>query len=117
MDGQEYRRRIRQEKEKLRDEEIFTSDKYIQMLKSVAREITDGRFDNIVISQEPKAGYMGLCNGERVTINIANGVTQSFSTKELKSDSIVGVLGHECGHYNYSNCNLFQKYQEGILKD
>ena len=116
MDGQEYRRRIRQEKEKLRDEEIFTSDKYIQMLKSVAREITDGRFDNIVISQEPKAGYMGLCNGERVTINIANGVTQSFSTKELKSDSIVGVLGHECGHYNYSNCNLFQKYQEGILK-
>ena len=116
MEEREYKRRIRQEKEKLRDEEIFTSDKYIQMLRSVAKEITDGQFDRVVMSREPAAGYLGQCNGESVVINIENEITQSFATKELKSDSIVGILGHECGHYNYSDCALFRKYQEGILE-
>lgn len=114
-DEKECRRRIRQEKEKLREEEIFTSVKYVRLLKSIAKEITDGIFDNVIISQKPGASYMGCCNGETVEINLSNVVTQSFLTWGLKSDSLVGVLGHECGHYNFTDFSLFYKYLNGIM--
>ena len=33
---------------------------------------------------------------------------------ELRGESILGVLGHECGHQNYSSIFLRKKYIEGI---
>ena len=33
---------------------------------------------------------------------------------ELRGESILGVLGHECGHQNYSSIYLRKKYVEGI---
>ena len=53
MNRQEYRR-IRREREKLRDEEVFTSGQYLRLLKSLAKEITDGRFDRVDVSQKPE---------------------------------------------------------------
>lgn len=115
-DEKEYRKRIRQEKEKLQEVEIFTSVKFVRLLKSITREITDGTFDNVTTSWIPEAPYMGLCDGKRIEINAANVVTQSFQTWRLKSDSIVGTLGHECGHYNLTNFVLLNKYLDGILE-
>lgn len=115
-DEKEYRKRIRQEKEKLQEVEIFTSVKFVRLLKSITRDITDGTFDNVTTSWIPEALYMGLCDGKRIEINAANVVTQSFHTWSLKSDSIVGTLGHECGHYNLTNFVLLNKYLDGILE-
>lgn len=115
-DEKEYRKRIRQEKEKLQEVEIFTSVKFVGMLKSITREITDGIFDNVSISWMPEAPFMGRCDRKRVEINAANVVTQSFLTWQLKCDSILGTLGHECGHYNRTNFELFNKYMNGILE-
>ena len=33
---------------------------------------------------------------------------------ELRGESVLGVLGHECGHQNYSSIYLRKKYVEGI---
>ena len=115
-DEKEYRKRIRQEKEKLQEVEIFTSVKFVRLLKSITRDITDGTFDNVTTSWIPEALYMGLCDGKRIEINAANVVTQSFHTWSLKSDSIVGTLEHECGHYNLTNFVLLNKYLDGILE-
>ena len=114
-DEKEYRIRIQKEKETISDVEIFTSSQYVKMLRAIAREITDGTFENIEISQKPNATYMGWCDGNCIEINILNKVTQSFLTKRLKSESLVGVLGHECGHYNLTNFKMFEKYLNGFL--
>lgn len=112
----DYRKRIWNEKQKLQESEIFISTRYLQLLKSIAKEITDGTFDNVTINWKPEAEYMGWCDGTCIEINISNIVTQSFLTKEIKNDSIVGVLGHECGHFNFTNFKLFEKFLEGILE-
>lgn len=110
----DYRKRIWNAKQKLQDSEVFISTRYLQLLKSIAKEITDGTFDNVTISRKPAAKYMGWCDGTCIEINICNIVTQSFLTKEIKNDSIVGVLGHECGHFNFTNFRLLDKFLGGI---
>ena len=113
--NEEYRRRIQKEKGNLSESEIFTSPQYLKLLRSIAKEITDGEFDHVMLSQKPRAEYMGWCDGNGIEINLLNEVTQSFLNKELKNESIVGVLGHECGHYNFTNFVLSDRYFTGFM--
>ena len=111
-------RKLRQiilnEKEKLKDKDIFYSDRYIRMLKSIAREITDTHFDNINVDYCSKEGIAGRCNRKQIVIYINNAMTRSFPTLELRNRSIIGILAHECGHKNYSNMDTRKTYLEGI---
>lgn len=108
------RQRILIEKERLQYETIFTSVRYIKMLKSISREITDVGFDNIHVIFNSVNGIAGSCSVERIVIYICNALTRSYPTIELKNRSLVGILGHECGHKNYSNPLERKKYLEGI---
>lgn len=105
-----WKQRVQEEKEHLKDYEIFESADYIELLRSITSEITGGTLKEVQLVKEPDAPYGGKCSSLRILLNIANEVTRSFPTIELKSDSIVGILGHECGHWNYSDFELCKNY-------
>jgi hypothetical protein len=112
-----YRQKIRQMKEQISDEEIFLSERYQELLRKMSAQITRDHFRNVHIYRDDEPESAGWCDGNMVGINIDNILTQSFYNKELKNKSLVGILGHECGHKNYSNSYLRGKYLDGILKE
>lgn len=105
-----WKQQVQEEKEHLKDYEIFESADYMELLRSITSEITGGTLKEVQLVKEPDAPYGGKCSSLRILLNIANEVTRSFPTIELKSDSIVGILGHECGHWNYSDFELRKNY-------
>ena len=111
-----FRELVQEEKRKLANENIFETAFYKQMLLSVAGELTGGSLKTVELVKLPESGWAGKCNARRVLINIENSVTASFPSVSLKNDSIKGFLGHECGHWNFSDFKLRQKYLEGLKK-
>ena len=111
-----FRELVQEEKRKLTNEEIFESAFYKEMLLSVAGELTGGTLKKVELVKFPESGWAGKCNTRRVQLNLENRVTASFPSVALKSDSITGVLGHECGHWNFSDFKLRKEYLEGLKK-
>jgi len=67
--------------------------------------------------QNASDGIAGWNDGKRIGINVDNTITGSFLELEQKSDSLVGILGHECGHARFTDSRLrrvyIQKMQAG----
>jgi hypothetical protein len=96
-----FRELVQEEKRKLTNDGIFESAFYKEMLLSVAGELTRGTLKKVELVKFPESGWAGKCNDRRVLLNIENSVTTSFPSVSLKSDSITGVLGHECGQLEF----------------
>lgn len=111
-----YRIRVQEEIQKLSAGEVFTTPAYLELLRSIAGELTGGRLSTICLYSSAGDGYLGRCDGRQIWINLENGVTKSFPEISQKNLSLVGILGHECGHKNYSDFALRKKYVEGILE-
>ncbi|MFR0985267.1 MAG: hypothetical protein ACLSFZ_00675 [Frisingicoccus sp.] len=109
-----YRQEIARMKEQISDEEYFLSERYRYLLRKMAEQITGDHFSAVHTYAAPESGVRGWYDGQRIGINIANDVTSSFEKKELKKKSLVGYLGHECGHTNYSRTALRSNYLAGI---
>lgn len=107
---------VQEKKKKLMKEEILESAFYKEMLLSVAGELTGGTLKKVKLVKLPESGWAGRCNERRVLLNIENRITASFPSVPLKSDSITGILGHECGHWNFTDFRLRKKYLEGLKK-
>lgn len=114
MDRRKLRSRIQQEKKEIPDRELFLSERYKKLLRAVAGEITDGEPVQVKVYADPYDHLGGWCDGKTVAVNILNSFTQSFPTLSLKSESILGILGHECGHKNYTDTSLRRAYLEGM---
>lgn len=114
--NREFRELVQKEKEKLENEEIFESAFYRQMLLSVAGEMTGGTLKRVELVKKPEETWAGVCGTDGVRLNLKNVLTASFPTLPLKSDSLFGILGHECGHWNFSDFDLRGKYLEGLRK-
>lgn len=112
---QRYRFEIQSEKEQIRPEEVFCTPAYRNLMQSIMRELTDGRFNNVHLYSAPWENRMGWCDGKQVAINYGNALTAGFLTMVQKHLSLIGVTGHEGGHKNYSDFPLRQKYLDGIL--
>lgn len=114
--NREFRELVQKEKEKLENEEIFESAFYRQMLLSVAGEMTGGTLKRVELVKKPEEIWAGVCGTDGVRLNLKNVLTASFPTLPLKSDSLFGILGHECGHWNFSDFDLRGKYLESLRK-
>lgn len=114
--NREFRELVQKEKEKLENEEIFESAFYRQMLLCVAGEMTGGTLKRVELVKKPEETWAGVCGTDGVRLNLKNVLTASFPTLLLKSDSLFGILGHECGHWNFSDFGLRGKYLEGLRK-
>lgn len=118
MDGhigkREYRLRIQKEMERIRPEEIFSTQSYLNLQQAIARELTDGRFSNVYLYSDPDDVCMGWCDGRRVAINTGNALTGNFQTMAQQSTSLIGINGHECGHKNYTDLGLRKRYLDAL---
>ena len=110
-----YRKRICAEKEKLTPEKVFHTPQYRDLLTSIGHEITGGKLTTLRLYDDKNSGIAGWNQGETVAVNLGNQITASFLTLELKSDSLIGILGHECGHYRYTDSALRKRYAEHML--
>ena len=110
-----YRKRICAGKEKLTPEKVFHTPQYRDLLTSIGREITGGKLTTLRLYDDKNSGIAGWNQGETVAVNLGNQITSSFLTLELKSDSLIGILGHECGHYRYTDSALRKRYAEHML--
>lgn len=109
-----YRQEIARMKEQISDKEYFLSERYQHLLRKMAAQITKDHFSKVHTYAASESGIRGWYDGKRIGINIANDVTRSFEKKELKNKSLIGYLGHECGHKNCSRMDLRKKYLTGI---
>ncbi|MFR6580916.1 MAG: hypothetical protein ACLURP_01825 [Ruminococcus sp.] len=58
-----------------------------------------------------QAGMMGNESASTLAISI----TGSFLELEQKSDSLIGILGHECGHARFTDSVLRKVYVQNML--
>ena len=75
------------------------------------------KLEQLLLYQNASDGIAGWNDGKRIGINVDNTITGSFLELEQKSDSLVGILGHECGHARFTDSRLrrvyIQKMQAG----
>ena len=112
MEGKE--RFLLEAEKMLSDYEFFTSPRFMRLLHHVGKEITDRHNAKVRTYGAPDENRAGYFEGTYTYINVLNEITQSFPSLELRGESVLGVLGHECGHQNYSSIYLRKKYVEGI---
>lgn len=112
MEGKE--RFLLEAEKMLSDYEFFTSPRLMRLLHHVGKEITDRHNAKVRTYGAPDENRAGYFEGTYTYINVLNEITQSFPSLELRGESVLGVLGHECGHQNYSSIYLRKKYVEGI---
>lgn len=111
------RLRIREIKNKISNKQIFTSKPFIHNMEKLANSLVWRPGKKLRVSMgwntSPSAA-VAFTGGKSVYINAANPITRSFPTKELKTDSLVGFLGHECGHQKYTAMYLRKLYGKGF---
>lgn len=100
----------------LQDIEVFSSPQFLRLMQRIGKEITDKHNAQIRFYSDALDHRAGYFEGCYIYINTMNMLTQSFPTLDLRSKSLIGVEGHECGHQNYSSIYLRRKYIDGITK-
>lgn len=109
---------IADKKGKLTDEQIFASRQYAAYLTDIAEGVTKryGRSSkvNTYWDTSPDADIAHTDN-RIIVLNAGNYLTRSFPTRELMADSLLGIIGHECGHILYSDFTMLATYHQTLL--
>ena len=111
------RSRIRDIKKKITNRQIFTSKPFTKNMEKIANSLVwkAGRKIKVMVGWDTgPSAKIAFTGGKLVYINAANEITRSFPTKELKTESLVGFLGHECGHQRYTAMGLRNVYGNGF---
>ena len=101
-----YRERIKEEQKKLSPSQVFFSEGYRKLFRDLANEVAGEKLEQLLLYQSTEDGLAGWNDGKRIGINIGNLITGSFLELEQKSDSLIGILGHECGHARFTDSKL-----------
>lgn len=103
---------IRDQELTISDEELFTSSAYQKYLTSMAKAAT-GRYRQglqALMEWDARADA-GIAHTDnyKIHINAANEITQSFPSRYLRSESLVGFNGHETAHLLFSDFTALKK--------
>lgn len=111
------KRMIADEKNKLTDEQIFASSQYSAYLTDIAEGITGRYRRNSKVKTywdiSPNADIAHTDN-RVITLNSGNYLTRSFPTRGLMADSLIGIIGHECGHILFSDFTMLETYHQAL---
>ena len=106
-------RRIESEKLKITDEELFASGAFSGYLSDMAEAATKRYKRPAAVyccwdeSPDAQAAYT---DNRKICVNAANSITQSFPTRKLRADSLVGMVGHEVGHILFTDFQMRNLY-------
>ncbi|MCL1855096.1 MAG: nitric oxide reductase activation protein NorD [Clostridia bacterium] len=110
-------RRIENERLKLTDEEVFASGPYSAYLTDMAEAATKRyrRRSRVRCTWNPdENAAVAFTDNRIISVNAANFLTQSFPTRQLRSDSLVGLNGHEIGHILFTDFNMLHLYMNTL---
>ena len=100
------KKQIMEERKNMSEQEFFTSDDYTNYQLGMARAATRRYYSNLNMQmgwdESPNAN-VACTNNKRIYENAANPLTRELPTWYLKSLSLTGLTGHECGHLLYTD--------------
>lgn len=107
------KKRILEERDKITDQELFTSSAYADYQSGMAETAAKRYHSGIqVIMEWDESDHADVAYTDNQTIheNAANPITASFPTRLLKSYSLTGLTGHECGHLLFTDFTALRLY-------
>lgn len=111
------KRMIMDEKKKLTDEQVFASRQFAAYLTDLAESVTGRYKRHSKVDTFYDAGEeaeIGHTDNLTITINTGNFLTRSFPTRSLMTDSLIGIVGHECGHMLFTDFMMLQTYHASL---
>ena len=111
------RRRIADEKSRLTDEQLFASPQFAAYLTDIAEGTTSRyRRRSSVRTYWDALPHADIAHTDNrtITVNAGNFLTRSFPTRSLKADSLLGIVGHECGHILFSDFTMLETYHQAL---
>lgn len=110
-------RLIREEHSKLTDQELFSSNAFAAYLMDIA-EATSGRYKRKLrvktIWDESPGAFIAYTDNREIMLNCGNVITADYPTRELKSLSLIGLLGHEEGHILYTDFTALSMFMQAV---
>ena len=106
------RKRILALKDKITDEEFFTSREYRSYLTDLTEAATKryGRPIRVQVKADPEDDTIAFTDPTGVYINACNRITWSFPSRKLRSLSIEGLLAHENGHNLFTDTRIWNTH-------
>lgn len=99
------------------DEQIFSSSQFAAYLTDIAEGITKRYRRTCKVKtywDTSEGAEVAYTDNRLITINAGNHLTESFPTRSLKTDSLIGIVGHECGHILYSDFTMLATYEQTL---
>ena len=107
------RKRINDEKLKITDEDLFASPQFSGYLTDIA-EAAAKRYKRsiqvVTYWDTTEDAELADTDNKLIRINAGNPVTQSFPSRRLRADSLVGFNGHEVGHLLFTDFKILKTY-------
>ena len=110
---------INEEIPKITDEELFRSAAFAAYLTDIAETVTERYKRKIMVQtgyDTSEGARLAYTDDEKIFINTGNYITNSFPTRVLKADSLMGMNAHEIGHVLYTDFKLSSCYFELLQK-
>lgn len=103
------RRLLNEAKDKMTDEEFFTSKVMKQHFESIIEGVCKTFKRHIAIRIINEGSSVASTNGNTVTVNLNNDWIKGQPTRLDRYYIIVGIILHECGHILYTDFGLLGK--------
>ena len=111
------RRQIADTRNKLTDEQLFASPRFSAYLTDIAEGATKRykRNSKVINSWDPSENAdIAFTDNRIIHLNAGNFLTRSFPTRSLRADSLLGLVGHECGHILFSDFTMLELYSQSL---
>lgn len=111
------KRQIADTRNKLTDEQLFASPRFSAYLTDIAEGATKRYKRNskvITCWDLSEDAGIAFTDNRIIHLNAGNFLTRSFPTRSLKADSLIGLVGHECGHILFSDFTMLALYAQSL---
>ena len=113
LSHKEMKKRINQQVSQITDEELFRSSAFAAYLTDITESAVNQFKRKIRVwvsyNMDPKA-FIACTDNKHIYINAGNDITNSFPTRQLKVDSLIGLDAHEIGHVLFTDFRASKVY-------